>query len=79
MRPIYNMDVSSQLWLKRFSREQLREIASEHGIKRGRNARDTASNLSHGIGANGEMTRFKMDLFVSVPEIDDKGARNADH
>ena len=63
MKPIYHMDIPEHLWLKRFNREQLRNMAQEYGIKRGRNAADTARNLACGIGASGTMVKFEMDLF----------------
>lgn len=63
MKPIYNMDIPMHLWLKRFNRDQLRSIAQEYGIKRGRNATDTARNLASGIGSNGSLVKFEMDLF----------------
>ena len=63
MKPIYNMDIPVHLWLKRFNRNQLRNIAQEYGIKRGRDAKDTARNLASGIGSNETMVKFEMDLF----------------
>lgn len=63
MKSISNLDIPTHLWLKRFSREQLRNIAKEYGVQRGRTAVDAAVNLAHGIGPNGIMVRFEMDLF----------------
>jgi len=68
MKPIYNMDIPENLWIKRFTREQLRNIAREYGIKRGRCAKNTARNLANGIGMNGKMVKFEMELFNPFPK-----------
>jgi hypothetical protein len=64
MKPIYNTDIPVSLWLKRFSREQLRNIAKMRDIPRGQNKNDTAYNISHGRGSHGQPVSFEMDLFI---------------
>lgn len=64
-----NTQVPQSLWLAMFDRATLRAIAKQNGIDRGRNAVDTARNLSRGYGdhqGNSVIHRFEMHLCISL-------------
>ena len=66
MKPIHNTDIPPALWMKRFSREQLRDIATRRCVKRGRDKAETAANLANGVGYHGNTIRFKVLLFTRL-------------
>jgi hypothetical protein len=45
---IINRDIPVSIWMRCFTREELREIANEKGVKVGRDKIDTATELSLG-------------------------------
>ncbi len=61
---ITNMDIPEELWLKQFTREELRSIAKAHKICLGRSgsARQTARGLAKGWGVQKVMRVFPMRL-----------------
>ena len=50
-----NVQIPTSVWLYSMSREELRKIARENLVRRGRNKKDTAYNLSRGISEDGKM------------------------
>lgn len=47
-KTITNYDISPAVWDFYFKRDELRKIAATHGIPRGRDKSDTATNLQWG-------------------------------
>ena len=64
MRTITNIDVPEHVWLKQFTKEELRAIAKAHKIMLGRSgsARETARGLAKAWGVQKIMTVFPMRL-----------------
>lgn len=60
---IKNIHTSEKFWDRNFTRDELRKIASHHGIRRGKNKQDTIYNLIWGRDSEG---RFTIVFYVAV-------------
>lgn len=59
-----NHDIPTEVWEKQFSRDELRKLATKHGIKRGRDKLDSAINIRRGTCQNGTIATFTVDCFI---------------
>lgn len=61
-----NIQIPSKTWFHSMSREDLRNLARKHKIRRGRDKHDTAFNLSRGISEDGELYKVMFDVEIEA-------------
>ena len=64
---ITNHDVSTDVWMDQFSRDELRAIAARFNIKRGKEKLDTAVNIKKGIKQ--DWTTATFEIVLSIPSF----------
>lgn len=63
-KQLTNHDIPSKVFERHFSRDELRKLAAQHGIMRGRNRLNSAANIAQGRRQNHTVATFTITLSI---------------